>query len=69
MASVSVLDPETYTASYQRLHVQELWRGEVQQLSWTPRAFLMKGFLSEQECEYMIGKVSRRLRKSLAAHC
>ena len=36
---------------------QELWRGEVKQLSWSPRAFLLKGFLSEQECDYLIGKV------------
>ena len=36
---------------------QELWRGEVKQLSWNPRSFLLKGFLSDKECEYMINKV------------
>ena len=36
--------------------LQELWRGEVKQLSWSPRAFLLKGFLSEEECDYLVGK-------------
>ena len=38
------------------LLAQELWRGEVKQLSWSPRSFLLKGFLSDKECEYMINK-------------
>ena len=36
---------------------QELWRGEVILVSWKPRAFLFKDFLTEEECEYMISKV------------
>ena len=38
--------------------MQETWRGEVQQLSWSPRAFLAKGFLSDEECEHIIKIVS-----------
>lgn len=32
---------------------QETWRGEMQQLSWSPRAFLAKNFLSDEECEHI----------------
>ena len=28
----------------------------MQQLSWSPRSFLLKGFLTDEECEYMIKK-------------
>jgi len=37
---------------------QEQWRGEVQQVSWKPRAFLLKNFLSEAECDHITGLVS-----------
>lgn len=30
------------------------WTGEVQQLSWSPRLFLYKKFLSDEECEHLI---------------
>jgi hypothetical protein len=33
--------------------LQEEWRGEIEQLSWKPRAFLAKGFLSDEECEHI----------------
>ncbi len=36
---------------------QEEWRGEVIEVSWSPRAFLLKGFLKEAECEHLISKV------------
>lgn len=37
--------------------VQEEWRGEVEEVSWSPRAFLLKGFLSDDECSHLINKV------------
>lgn len=37
---------------------QEEWRGEIEQLSWKPRAFLVKGFLSEEECNHIKDMVS-----------
>ena len=36
---------------------QEEWRGEVIEVSWSPRAFLFKGFLSESEAQHLIDKV------------
>ena len=33
------------------------WDGEVQQLSWAPRLFLYKRFLSDAECDHLIDKV------------
>ena len=38
---------------------QEDWRGVVEQISWTPRAFLYRKFLSEEECDELIKGVSR----------
>ena len=32
---------------------QEEWRGEVMQISWSPRLFVVKGFLSDSECEHL----------------
>jgi hypothetical protein len=41
---------------------QEEWRGEIEQLSWKPRAFLAKGFLSDEECEHIKDIVRAELR-------
>lgn len=30
---------------------QELWRGRVEQVSWSPRAFVYHNFLTDEECE------------------
>ena len=38
--------------------LQELWRGEVQQISWKPRAFVLKNFMSTEECDYLVKKAS-----------
>lgn len=38
--------------------LQEEWRGEVITLAWKPRAFVLKGFLSDEECEHIKQKVS-----------
>lgn len=35
-------------------HPQEEWRGEVVRLSWKPRAFLWKKFLSDEECDHLV---------------
>lgn len=43
---------------------QEEWRGEIIQLSWSPRAFLLKGFLSDAECEHLITKATPSMVKS-----
>lgn len=40
--------------------MQEEWRGEVVEVSWSPRAFLLKNFLSDKECQHFIDKVSPR---------
>ncbi|KAL0925901.1 hypothetical protein M5K25_004276 [Dendrobium thyrsiflorum] len=40
---------------------------KVVQLSWKPRAFLYKGFLSEEECEHMIVLARDKLEKSMVA--
>lgn len=37
--------------------VEEEWRGEVIRLSWKPRAFLLKGFLTPDECRHLIDLV------------
>ncbi|KAE9617999.1 putative procollagen-proline 4-dioxygenase [Lupinus albus] len=39
----------------------------VTQVSWHPRAFLYKGFLSEKECNHLINKAKVKLRKSMVA--
>ncbi|KAL8162647.1 hypothetical protein V2J09_014136 [Rumex salicifolius] len=37
------------------------------QLSWTPRAFLYKGFMSEDECDHLIKLAKNKLEKSMVA--
>ena len=37
--------------------LQDKWIGEVVELSWQPRAFLFKKFLTDEECEHIINKV------------
>lgn len=38
----------------------EEWRGEIITLSWSPRAFLVKGLLSDSECDHLIAMASDR---------
>ena len=38
--------------------LQDHWTGEVIELSWEPRAFLFKKFMTDQECDHLIEKVS-----------
>ncbi|KAL5582435.1 hypothetical protein UlMin_014877 [Ulmus minor] len=39
----------------------------VTQLSWNPRAFLHKGFLTEEECDHLIVLAKDKLEKSMVA--
>ncbi|KAF8063844.1 TRN1 [Scenedesmus sp. PABB004] len=45
--------------------LEEEWRGEVEQLSWKPRAFLAKAFLSGEECDHIIAMSRPKLAVSL----
>ena len=47
--------------------LQEEWRGEIIQLSWEPRAYLLKGFMADDECEHLIKLASPGMRKSSVA--
>ncbi|KAJ9525758.1 hypothetical protein QJQ45_003420 [Haematococcus lacustris] len=44
--------------------LKEEWRGEVIHLSWSPRAFLLKNFLSDEECDHVINKAKPMMVKS-----
>ncbi|KAG2261304.1 hypothetical protein Bca52824_068383, partial [Brassica carinata] len=39
----------------------------VTQLSWTPRAFLYKGLLTDEECDHFINLAKGKLEKSMVA--
>ncbi|XP_010554021.1 PREDICTED: probable prolyl 4-hydroxylase 7 [Tarenaya hassleriana] len=39
----------------------------VTQLSWRPRAFLYKGFLSDEECDHLVTLAKDKLEKSMVA--
>lgn len=47
--------------------LQEDWRGEILQLSWAPRSFLLKGFLSDEECAHLIKLAKPSMTKSSVA--
>ena len=42
----------------------DAWSGEKRLLSWAPRAFLLKNFLSADECDYLIEKARPQLEAS-----
>mmetsp|Transcript_4979 Transcript_4979/g.8673 ORF Transcript_4979/g.8673 Transcript_4979/m.8673 type:complete len:264 (-) Transcript_4979:519-1310(-) len=44
--------------------LKEEWRGEVVHLSWSPRAFVLKNFLTEEECDHLITKAKPLMSKS-----
>ena len=37
------------------------------EVSWSPRAFLLKSFLSDKECQHFIDKVCAELRRAVGA--
>lgn len=43
---------------------QDVWRGELAHLSWKPRAFVYRNFLTDAECEHLKQKAAGQLRKS-----
>lgn len=45
--------------------MQEEWRGEIEQLSWKPRAFLVKGFLNDEECDHIVSMVRCRQKEGV----
>lgn len=42
----------------------DAWQGEKRLLSWSPRAFLVKDFLTDDECDYLIEKAAPQLEVS-----
>lgn len=44
--------------------MREEWRGEVVQMSWSPRLYLLKQFLSIEECDHLKSQASSRMRNS-----
>ncbi|KAL3132857.1 hypothetical protein ABBQ38_006782 [Trebouxia sp. C0009 RCD-2024] len=45
-------------------HGKDKWRGEVVELSWEPRAFLFKKFMTDEECDSIIAKAKPSMTKS-----
>ena len=41
-----------------------LWKGEVRRLSWSPRAFLFKGLLTDAECDHLVELAKSHMEKS-----
>lgn len=44
--------------------LEEEWRGEVITLSWSPRAFYLKGFMTPEECDNLINASKPKMTKS-----
>ncbi|KAI8102424.1 hypothetical protein M9435_006025 [Picochlorum sp. BPE23] len=42
----------------------EVWRGRIEQLSWSPRAYVLHNFLSDEECDHLISLGKGSLHKS-----
>eukprot|EP00878_Enallax_costatus_P015111 GHUV01015823.1.p1 GENE.GHUV01015823.1~~GHUV01015823.1.p1 ORF type:complete len:220 (+),score=29.90 GHUV01015823.1:209-868(+) len=45
--------------------LEEQWHGEIVQLSWSPRAYVIKGFLTDAECDHIIAMSKPKLEESL----
>ncbi|KAF9609115.1 hypothetical protein IFM89_013369 [Coptis chinensis] len=65
------LNEKNMDNSYIRLKKSDLWTGfdptRVIQLSWQPRAFLHKNFLSDEECDHLINLAKDKLEVSMVA--
>lgn len=48
---------------------KEEWRGESIQLSWSPRVFVLKGFLTEEECEHLKKLVRQHVHSCVRLKC
>lgn len=56
-------DPRLASVGYGEAGVEE-WRGAVDPISWAPRAFALRGFLSPQECDHLIAKATPLMEAS-----
>lgn len=54
--------PQMVTIQYGAM--DEEWHGEVVRLSWKPRAFLFKKFLTDEECDHLVNMSRPSLTKS-----
>lgn len=61
-ASLSSSSSSSNTVGFGEL--DEEWRGEVVHLSWKPRAFLYKNFLSDAECRHLKALAQGRMSHS-----
>jgi len=61
-ATKGAIEGTGHTIGYGEL--EEEWRGEVIHLSWSPRAFYLQKFLTEEECDHIMKKAKPRLEKS-----
>jgi hypothetical protein len=48
--------------------MQAEWTGNMKRLSWSPRAWLLEGFLSDAECDHLIKIGGTNLQKSLVVN-
>lgn len=55
---VASLNPELLGTDLGYGATNREWVGEIEQLSWEPRVFLFKEFLTHTECDYLIKKVN-----------
>ena len=63
----AALGVQTHPGTASFCTLQEDWRGEILQLSWAPRSFVLKGFLSEEECDHLIKLAKPSMSKSSVA--
>ena len=47
--------------------LQDEWSGEMLQLSWAPRTYVFKNFLSDEECDHLIKIAKPHMAKSSVA--
>lgn len=40
------------------------WKGQIEQVSWKPRIFVLRNFLSEEECDHLVNKARPLMTKS-----
>lgn len=50
------------------MFLQSDWSGERIQLSWSPRAYLLKNFLTEAECDHLISLSAAHMKNSTVAN-
>lgn len=69
MAGISLVSHAlVYGCVLARPRAQVEWRGEMVEVSWKPRAFLLKNFLTDEETAHLIGKVRAHWQLGTVAH-